>query len=237
MEQKRGCCKEHGVVTPNVPWAYRGSMFTMEFDRVVAWLSRCVSKKAVSEFMGIDWATVGRCVSRVRDDLEPDLASRLDGLASIGIDETSYKKGHKYVTVIVNHDTEDVVWVHEGHGKTVLEMFYGQLTDEQKASIKVVTGDGARWIGDCVEKYTPSCARCMDSFHVVQWAGKALLPKKGKSSKGRPKKDDRQGEEEKRIRERADRIKGSSYAVGKAPEHLTDNQKKTLEMIRVQTPR
>ena len=107
--------------------------------------------------MRIDWATVGRCISRVREDLEPNLDSRLNGLVNIGIDETSYKKGYKYITVIVNHDTNSVIWLHEGHGKSVLEMFYEKLSEKQRASIKVVTGDGARWITDCVNHYTPNC--------------------------------------------------------------------------------
>ena len=77
-------------------------------------------------------------------DLEPDLSRHLDGLVHKGIDETSYCKGYKYITVIVNHDTNTVVWAADGHGKAVLSKFYGQLTDKQKASIKVVTGDGAR---------------------------------------------------------------------------------------------
>lgn len=100
--------------------------------------------------MHIDWATVGRCVSRVREDLEPNLDDRLNVLVNIEIDETSYKKGYKYITVIVNHDTNSVIWLHEGHGKSVLERFYKKLTKEQRESIKVVTGDGARWITDCV---------------------------------------------------------------------------------------
>ena len=83
----------------------------------------------------------------------------LDGLVNIGIDETSYKKGHKYITVIVNHDTNTVVWASEGHGKSVLEKFYKQLTPEQLSSIRVVTGDGAKWITECVNEYTPDCAR------------------------------------------------------------------------------
>ena len=88
----------------------------------------------------------------------------------IGIDETSYRKGHKYITVVVNHDTNTVVWVADGHGKSVLEQFYKSLTDEQLASIKVVTGDGARWITDCVNEFNPDCERCVDPFHVVEWA-------------------------------------------------------------------
>lgn len=94
--------------------------------------------------MRIDWKTVGRCVSRTLNEIEPERAVRLNNLVCIGIDETSYKKGHKYITVIVNHETNTVVWAAEGHGKSVLEKFYRSLTKEQLESIKVVTGDGAK---------------------------------------------------------------------------------------------
>ena len=80
------------------------------------------------------------------NDIEPEISRRLDGLVNIGIDETSYKKGHKYITIVVNHDTNTVVWAAQGHGKSVLTQFYRQLTPEQLFSIRVVTGDGAKWI-------------------------------------------------------------------------------------------
>ena len=70
--------------------------------------------------MRVDWETIGRCVNRALHDLEPERSRRLDGLVHIGIDETSYKKGHKNITVIVNHDTNTVVWASEGHGKSVV---------------------------------------------------------------------------------------------------------------------
>lgn len=249
-EQKRIFCNDHGVSTPDVSWAYRGSSFTRDFDRIVAWLSRCISKRDIAQYMRIDWATVGRCISRVREDLEPNLDARLNGLVNIGIDETSYKKGYKYITVIVNHDTNSVIWLHEGHGKSVLEMFYKKLNDEQRSSIKVVTGDGARWITDCVSHYTPNCIRCMDSFHVIEWANSALDSvrleeyrklkesiTKEKRSKGRPKKDDKEHQEKKDKQDKADMIKGSSFAVGKAPENITLRQKETLNTIKAMTPR
>lgn len=44
--------------------------------------------------MRVDWETIGRCVNRALHDLEPERSRRLDGLVNIGIDETSYKKGH-----------------------------------------------------------------------------------------------------------------------------------------------
>ena len=248
--QERIFCADHGVRYPAVPWAYEGSRFTRDFDRTAAWLACQLSRKAVAEYLRIDWETVGRCISRSRKDIEPDLKTRLDGLVHIGIDETSYRKGHRYLTVIVDHDRNRVVWLHDGHGKSVLEKFYEELTEEQRKSIKVVTGDGAKWITECVEKYTPDCVRCMDSFHVVEWANealddvrikswrdataivKALEEKLGKPGKGKPAKDDRNTARIIAARKKASEIKGSSFAVGKAPEHLTDKQRETLEGIR-----
>ena len=64
-----------------------------------------------------------------------------EGLENIGIDETSYKKGHKYMTVVMNHDTNAAVWAGAGHGKAVLSRFFELLTEEQRASIRRVSAD------------------------------------------------------------------------------------------------
>jgi transposase len=244
----RVSCPEHGVVVADIPWAYPGSSFTKEFDLTVAWLATYLPRSAVSNYMRIDWATVGRCISRTLNDIEPERAKRLDGLVHIGIDETSYKKGHKYITVVVNHDTNTVVWVGEGHGKSVLTQFYKCLTKEQLSSIKVVTGDGAKWITECVNEFTPDCERCVDPFHVVEWAMEALdevrrevwreayteaqeLAKANPRGKGRPCTGDKSAAIVKAAKDKADSIKNSSYALGKAPENLTENQRLRVEMI------
>ena len=201
-----------------------------DFDLTVAWFASYLPRSTTSYFMRVDWETVGRCVNRALHDLEPERSRRLDGLVNIGIDETSYKKGHKYITVIVNHDTNTVVWASEDHGKSVLEKFYKQLTPEQLSSIKVVTGDGAKWITECVNEYTPDCARCVDSFHVVEWAMTALdevrkdiwhdayseykqVKKDNPRGKGRPKKDDPELAIVKAAKAKADEIKGSAYMI------------------------
>lgn len=247
-QNHRICCPEHGVCVAAVPWAYPGSRFTKDFDLTVAWFASYLPRSTVSYFMRIDWETVGRCVNRALNDLEPERSRRLNNLVNIGIDETSYRKGHKYITVIVNHDTNTVVWASEGHGKTVLEKFYKQLTTEQLASIKVVTGDGAKWITECVNEYTPDCARCVDAFHVVEWAMEALdevrrdvwhdaydeykqLKKENPRKPGRPKTDDQSAAAVNAAKAKADEIKGSAYALGKAPENLTEKQQMRVNMI------
>ena len=134
------------------------------------------------------------------------------------------------------------MYLHEGHGKSVLEKFYKELTEEQLKSIKVVTGDGARWITTYV--------RCMDSLHEVEWENatldevrlkswrdanaivKALEDKHGKIGKGKTAKNNRNAKKILNIRKEASNIKGSVFVVEKAPENLTENQKNTLESIR-----
>ena len=119
----RICCKEHGVKTADVPWAFPNSNFTKDFDYTVAWMGKYLSRSAISKYMRIDWRTVGRCIARVHEDLEPDVNVRLDGAVKIGIDETSYRKGYSYITVVVNHETNTVIWAAKDHGKSVMQKF------------------------------------------------------------------------------------------------------------------
>ena len=224
----RICCPIHGVLVARVPWAFHNSGFTKHFDFCVAWLACRLSRSAVSELLRVDWKTVGRCIDRTRHCLEPDSSRRLDGLVHIGIDETSYRKGHKYLTVVVNHDTNEVVWVKEKHGKAVFEEFLRTLTDKQWASIRVITGDGARWIDAGIAEYLPHCVRCVDSFHVVEWAMNALdevrkaswreaqqkvreVQSTGTSKRGRAAAKDPHMQAVRQAQEQASAIKGSSY--------------------------
>ena len=241
-------CPEHGVIVGAVPWAHHDCDFTKDFDNTVAWMAKHLTRQAASEYMRIDWKTVGRCVSRVRDVIEPDISVRLDGLEEIGIDETSYRKGHKYITVVVNHANNTVVWAHEGFGKDVLRTFLESMTAEQRASIKIVTADGARWISDCVEKFLPNATLCVDSFHVVQWINDALdelrksawreayaevqeLTKDHTPKRGRPAADDTEAKAIAEAKQYASEIKNSMYALGKNPENLTEKQRLRLEWL------
>jgi hypothetical protein len=62
------------------------------------------SKSAVGDLLRIAWRTVGSIVCRVVADAEAN-TDRFAGLRRIGIDEISYKRGHKYLTVVVDHET------------------------------------------------------------------------------------------------------------------------------------
>jgi len=161
---------DHGVVVAKVPWARHKSDYTCDFETAVTWFALHTTAQDVAEYFRIEWHTVGSITKRVQDALEKSEPSRFDDLEAIGIDETSYKKGHKYMTVVVDHRTGRLVWAKKGYGKEILKEFFEELTEEQRAKIKYVTADGARWIADCITDYCPNAERCVDPFHVVGWA-------------------------------------------------------------------
>lgn len=168
-------CKKHGVLTEYIPWADGDSRFTEDFNNETAWLVTQMSKTAIATFLGINWRTVGNCVKAAHSRIEPDVSQRLHcGLKRICVDETSYRKGHSYITVVYDMDRNRVVWISEKHGEKVFERFCQLLTEEERDAITVVAGDGARWIDSCTKKYFKNAKRCVDPFHVVEWANESL---------------------------------------------------------------
>jgi len=241
----RVCCAEHGVVAARVPWARHDAWFTKSYEDTVTWLALHSTRSMVAELMRTSWQTVGAITKRVYDDIKKASPDLLDGLERIGIDETSYKKGHKYMMVIVNHDTGALVWAAPKYGKAALDEFFQELGKERCARIHIVTADGARWISDSVEAHCPSVERCIDPFHVVSWATDALDEirkivwndaRKQAGPAGALKKPGRPKAGEERRGDAAKEIKGSRYALLKNPENLTASQEATVEMIAKSNP-
>jgi transposase len=106
-------CPEHGVVVCAVPWARHQARFTRAFEDQVAWLAVRCSKSATAELMRVAWRTVGRIIERVVADVGREI-DLLAGLQRIGIDEISHRRGQRYITVVIDHDTRRLVWAVTG---------------------------------------------------------------------------------------------------------------------------
>jgi transposase len=148
-------CAEHGVVVAHVPWARHGAGHTLAFDQSVAWLVTQCSKTAVTQLMRIAWRTVCAIIARVWADVEA-LGDRLDGLTRIGIDEISYKRGHRYLTVVVDHDSGRLPWAAPGRDRATLRGFFDLLGAERSAAITHVSADQADWIAEIVAERCPN---------------------------------------------------------------------------------
>jgi transposase len=169
----RVTCRRHGVVVCAVPWARHGSRFTHAFEDQAAWLAVNTSKSAVAELMRIAWRTVGGICERVAAQAQREV-DLLDGLRRIGIDEISHRKGQRYLTVVVDHDTGRLVWAAAGRDRKTVEAFFDALGETRCNQIRLVSCDMAGWIAGPVADRLPGAVRCVDPFHVIQLATDAL---------------------------------------------------------------
>ena len=119
--------------------------------------------------MRIAWRTVGAIVTRVTEDAMAGV-DRFAGLRRIGIDEISYKKGHRYLTVVVDHDSRRLIWAAPGRDTRTLGRFFDLLGAQRCTQITHVSADAADWIADVVAERCPNAVGCADAFHVVAWA-------------------------------------------------------------------
>lgn len=166
-------CKQCGRVrTEQVPWARPGARHTRDFEQLVAWLAQRTDKTSICRLLRCSWEAVQRIVTRVVADHLDD--RRLDNLYRIGIDEISYKRGHRYLTVIADHDTGHVVWVAEGRRQAVLTSFYKQLGPERCAQVEAISMDMVTVWQAPTREHLPNAVMCFDPFHVVRWTNIAL---------------------------------------------------------------
>ena len=221
-EAPRVECREHGVVVAAVPWARHDSGFTRSFEDQVAWLAVQTSKTAVAQLQRIAWRTVGWICERVT--LEATATRDLfAGLKRIGVDEISIRKGQRYLTVVVDHDSGRLVWAAPGRDRKTVEEFLDLLGDQRCHEIKLVSCDMASWITAPVAERCPNANICHDPFHVVALATDALDEiRREVWNEAR-----RQGQ-----RQLARELKGARFALWKNPTNLTERQK--LKLARVQ---
>jgi transposase len=214
-------CREHGPTVLQVPWARHAAGHTRHFDDTAAWLVTHAPKSTVAELLRIAWRTVGAIVARVvaegRAAHDP-----FAGLVRIGIDEMSYKRGHRYLSVVVDHGSGRLVWAAVGRDKATLQRFFALLGPERCAAVRLVSADGAGYIGDVVAECCPRATLCIDAFHVVQWATAALDEVR------------RQVWNEARrtgMTQLARDLKGARYALWRNPEDLTARQQARLGFV------
>jgi transposase len=215
-------CPDHGITVIAFPWARHRARHTSVFEDQCAWLAAHCSRSAVEELLRVAWRTVGAIVARVVDDAHAR-HDPLEGLRRIGIDEVSYKRGHRYLIVIVDHDTGRLVWAAPGRDKKTLNRFFDALGKSGCARLREVSADGAEWISDVVGSRCLNARLVMDAFHIIQWATDALDEvRRDVWNHARRELGDQA---------LANELKGCRYALWKSPERLTQRQRAKLARV------
>ncbi len=216
-------CPEHGVVVAGVPWARPGARSTYAFEDTCAWLAAHAAFTVIAALLRVSWRTVAAIVTRVVADLAGE-TDQLAGLRRIGIDEIAHRRGHRYLTIVVDHDTGRLVWAAAGRNSDTVRAFFDALGPERSALLTHVTADGAEWIHTAVTERAPQAVICLDPFHVVAWATKAL----DEVRRGLWNELRRTGR-----KTQAGTLKGSRWALLKNPEDLTGDQRTTVASIAI----
>jgi len=171
--RRLSCRRCRRVRTEQVPWARPGARHSRDFQDVVAWLAQHTDKTTITRLVRISWEAVARIVvTVVAEQLDE---ARLDELDRIGVDEVSYRSGHRYLTVVADHDRDGAaVWAAEGHDHTVLERFYDELGEQRLARLQAISLDMGGAYKKATDAKAPHVRQCVDPFHVVKLANDAV---------------------------------------------------------------
>ena len=215
-------CPADGVLTESVAFARAGSRHTSDFEDLAGFLATQMDKTAICRLLRVDWDTVGRMIERVMETgLDP---GRLEDLFEIGVDEVSWRRRHKYLTLVSSHRSRKVVWGSEGRETSTLDQFFDELGPERSQRLSAVSMDMSAGYAKSVRKpgHAPHAVICYDPFHVVALGTKALDTAR------------RQHWQEMRRADAvaAKRFKGARWCLLKNPENLNDEQAATLRRLR-----
>lgn len=218
---RRVACPEHGVVVAAVPWARPGSRFTTAFEDTCAWLVCHATLTVVAALLRIAWRSTSEIVTRVVAGRVGQI-DRLAGLRRIGIDEISYRKGQRFLLIVIDHDTGRLVWAGKDRTAQTLRRFFDDLGPDRARALTHISADGAEWIHTVTAERAPGAVLCLDAFHVVAWATKAL----DEARRRLAAELRRTGHAE-----QATTIKHTRWALLKNPPDLTGEQRTTLASI------
>jgi transposase len=223
-EVRRVICSECGVCAEAVPWARPGSRVTRAFEDTCVWLVRSAPKSVVADLMRIDWHTVGRMIERVvAEHAARRIGDGLDGLVRIGIDEVAYRKGHRYLVCVTDHDSGRLVWAAPGRSRTTLTEFFTALGPERCRAIEAISVDLHDGWMSAIRAHCPRAAICADPFHVIKLAGAALDEVRREMWQDIRRTDP----------ERASWIKGTRFAIRRRAGNLRPTDRTILEELKI----
>jgi len=211
-------CPTHGRVQEDIPWADRYSRYTYRFEYLLLVFCQMMTQKAAARVLRIPKSTLSDLVHRIITHRRE--GHKIEDLKSIGIDEISYCKGHKYATVVYDIKRSCVVWVGKGKGRETIDIFFDEvLTPEQKASIKWATCDMSQAYIGAIEHHCPNATLVLDRFHIQKAMNNAV--------------DEVRKEEWRKARgDKRKTLKGLRWLLYKHSSNRSPDERATLQALR-----
>lgn len=189
---------------------------TRRLARYIYELCKVLTVKEVAEHLGLDRKTVKEIDKTF---LKKEFGyTDYTGLRILAIDEISTRKGHRYLTVVLDYETGRVVWVGKGRDKETLTPFFAGMTPAQRAQIEAVALDMWDPYIHSLKKWCPNTKLVFDFFHVVKEFNKSI-------DKVRNREYRNASDEDKKV------LKGSKYLLLKNEENLKDEEPAKLKTL------
>jgi len=137
--RKLFCPRCQGVRIENLELFHSYLRVTDRMARYVYQLCHMMTVSEVARHLGLNWKTVKDIDKHYleRDYGQPDL----NGLRILAVDEISMRKGHRYLTVVLDYLSGRVIFVGKDRKAETLMQFFNQLSDEQRDAIEAVVMD------------------------------------------------------------------------------------------------
>ena len=204
---KEGC----GVKLVSVPWARPGSSFTLLFEALTMALAREMPIKVEASHLGEHdtriWRIIDHYVTEARTRVDCSDVKRL------GIDETSAKRGHNYITLFHDMDQKRLLFATPGKDHTTIGAFAEDFKRHQGLleNISGVCIDMSQAFIKGIKTVFPNAEITFDPFHIIQHMNTALGKVRAEEAQIYP-----------------ELMKGSRYSFLKNPENLTEKQDEIL---------
>ncbi len=166
-------CPTHGRIQEEIPWADAYARITYRLEWRICSLCKIMTQKAAAEILCMPGSTLSDLLHRIITKTRK--GHKIRGLTTLGVDEISFCKGHKYATIVYDLDRSRVLWVGQGKGrKTIDEFFDNELSAYQKSNIKWASCDMSLAYIGAIKDHCPNASLVIDRFHVVKALNKAV---------------------------------------------------------------
>jgi len=216
----RANCPTCGVKTTEVPWAGKHSRFTLLFEAfAIQVIQACGNVKNAAALIRLDWDSVHRIMERA---VERGLARReLESLDYLGIDEKSFRRGHSYVTLLVDLTGSRVLEVAEERTEEAADELWQVLSEAQKEQVEAVATDMWPAFVNSIETNAKQAEVVHDRFHISKHLNEAV--------------DQVRRQEHKALRKAGDqRLTGSKQLWLFNPENLSEDRWLEFEALKDQ---
>ena len=173
IEVYRVKCPECGVKIEKVPLLPSKAPFSKRFEDAVGQACESAAARQVARRFGLAESTVRAIDLRY---LERWAASRRKpALRQMGVDEIHIGKKQKFLTVVCNLETGELLWLGRERKKETLDAFFQEeMSSRQRHGIEAACVDMWEPFRLSLEEWLPQCRIVYDKFHIMQHANEAI---------------------------------------------------------------